>query len=106
MNGRAILFAKSQSRRLRLFGLLALLLVAAQLMFAAHAASAPDELIDHAPSSCEFCLAGAVSSDPGALVVDIAAPVVSVSSVRQPVGAEIIIAGALRAAHPRGPPLS
>jgi hypothetical protein len=105
LNGRAILFAESQSRRLRLFGLLALLLVAAQLLFAAHVASAPDDLIDHAPSSCEFCLAAAVSGDPDALVDDIAAQLVSFSSVRQPVAADIIVVVALRAANSRGPPL-
>lgn len=92
-------------RRMRLMGLLALLLAAAQLLYAAHAASSPDDLADHSPSSCEFCLAGALSNDPGSLVVDIAAPRFSVSSVRQPVAAEIIVAGALRAANPRGPPL-
>lgn len=105
MRGLVIMLGEPASRRLRLMGLLALVLVAAQLLFAAHAASAPDDLIDHAPSSCEFCLAAAVSGDPDALVDDIAPPLVSFSSVRQPVAADIIVVGALRAANPRGPPL-
>lgn len=99
------MLAMPEFRRLRLMGLLALVLVAAQLLFAAHAASGPEDLIDHAPSSCEFCLAAAVSGDPHALVGDLAPPPVSFSSVRRPVAAEIIVVGALRAANPRGPPL-
>lgn len=92
------------SARTRLWGLFAVLFVAAQVLFAAHAGAAPDDLLDHSPTSCEFCLAGAVADDPAGRSVDVAAPVEILGAVKLPVAAEIVVQGALRGAQPRGPP--
>lgn len=100
MDVRAIAQGGDEPRRVRLVALFALLFVAAQILFAAHA----DDLSDHAPQSCEYCLAAAVADDPNDLVVELAAPLVSYARARQPVAAVLIVEGALRAANPRGPP--
>lgn len=101
LRGRAATLQIADPGRLRLLGLLALLLVAAQLLFAAHA----DDLADHAPQSCEYCLSASISSDPDDLVFEIGAPALSFEFVRSLVAAERIFAAAPRAANPRGPPL-
>lgn len=101
MSGRTATLEIANPGRSRLLGLLALLLVAAQLLFAAHA----DDLADHAPQSCEYCLSASISSDPDDLVVELSAPQLSFAQVRSPVAAELVVASALRAANPRGPPL-
>lgn len=64
----------SRPSRLRLLGLLALWFVAAQLFFAAHLGVPSDPLINHTPSACEFCLAGATADDPTLLVAVLAPP--------------------------------
>lgn len=90
--------------RARLWALFAVLFVAAQLLFAAHAGASPDDLLDHSPTTCEFCLAGAVADDPAGLSVEVAAPVEILGAVTRPVAAAIVASGALRGAQPRGPP--
>ncbi|NWG92668.1 MAG: hypothetical protein HXY21_09200 [Parvularculaceae bacterium] len=90
--------------RARAWTLFAVLFVAAQLLFAAHAGAAPDDLLDHSPTSCAFCLAGAVADDPSELSVAAAAPVAILGAARRPVAAEIVASGALGGAQPRGPP--
>lgn len=89
-------------RRQRVMGLMALLFVAAQLLFAIHS----DDLAAHAPQSCEYCLAAAISDDPNDLVVEIPAPLVSFDKAQAPVAQEIVIAGALRTSNPRAPPFA
>ena len=81
-------------------GLMALLFVAAQLLFSIHS----DDLTAHAPQSCEYCLAAAISDDPNDLVVEIPAPLVSFEKAQAPVAREIIFVDAPRTSNPRAPP--
>lgn len=90
----------SDPRRVRFAAFFACLLVAAQLLFAAHA----DAFADHAPQSCEYCLAAAVAGDPNDLVVDLAPPAAVLADVARPAAIDFVVAQALRAASPRGPP--
>jgi len=81
-------------------GLMALLFVAAQLLFAIHS----DDLTAHTPQSCEYCLAAAISDDPKDLEVEIVAPAASIEAVKQAIAQKIIVSRPLDAAVPRGPP--
>jgi hypothetical protein len=101
LTGRTAALEIADPRRVVLAGLFALLLVLAQMLFAAHA----DDVADHAPQSCEYCLSASIAADPDDLIVEVSAPVKSFETVRSPVSAEIVVADALRAANPRGPPL-
>lgn len=83
-------------------GLMALLFVAAQLLFAIHS----DDLTAHAPQSCEYCLAAAIADDPNDLVVEIPAPLVSFEKAEAPVAEEIVVASALQSSAPRAPPFA
>lgn len=94
------------SRRFGLVALLVIVLAAAQLLFAAHAGAASDDISDHAKLTCEVCLSAAVSDDPQDLGVALAAPILSKWDASSPVAADIVVALALIAAHPRGPPVS
>jgi hypothetical protein len=91
-------------RRARFLALIAVLFAFAQFMFAAHAGATADELLDHAPQTCEFCLAGAVADDPHNLVFEVTAPAALFVGVASPVAGEFIVDGSFRAASPRGPP--
>lgn len=82
------------------------MLAAAQLLFAAHAGAASEDISDHATQTCEFCLAGAIAADPEDLAVRLTAPDLSFAAAARPVAAEILVAIALIAAPPRGPPLA
>lgn len=93
-------------RRRRLTGLLALVFIVAQVLFAAHAGAHPDPLFDHAAQTCEICLAGAVAGDPHDLISEYATPSAIFASVARPAGAAIVVANALLAASPRGPPVN
>ncbi len=101
MKSRAIALEVADARRVTLAAMLAFVLLLAQALFAAHA----DDLSDHAPQTCEFCLSASIAADPNDLNVELSAPVESFDTARSPVAAEVVIAGALRAANPRGPPL-
>lgn len=105
MRRQAVSIAIVEPHRFRLMAALVFLLAAAQLLFAAHAASNPDELADHTAQTCEVCLAGAISDDPHDLAVRLSAPIVSYAAVSRPVAADVVVADALIAASPRGPPL-
>lgn len=101
MGARAISNGPLNPARFRAAGLFALLFVAAQLLFAAHA----DSLYPHAPQSCEYCLAAAVSDDPNDLVTEIAGPVETVEPVRALAPEREIVARAPLVANSRAPPL-
>lgn len=90
--------------RLRLFGLLALWLVAAQLLYAAHLGRSSDPLLDHSTSTCEFCLAGATADDPTLLVAVLAPPTPVYLEIIQPADSAASIEPHRLAAQPRAPP--
>jgi len=89
-----------KSRRLMATGFLAVLFAAAQLLFAGHA----EDLFTHAPQSCEFCLAAAVSDDPNDAVVELAPPVRFVDFRETPKADDIVLARAPIAPNSRAPP--
>lgn len=86
-------------------GLVLGLFVAAQTLYALHLGEVPDALAKHAAASCEFCLAGAKSGDPGALAPVILAPEAAVEAIAPPALTRLVSVFPVRAAAPRGPPL-
>lgn len=90
--------------RARLLALVALLFVAAQLVFGAHAAAQPDYLLDHSPANCAICIAGAVSDDPALHVVGVAEPVPVLGEAATPMPRAEIATPAIFSAEPRAPP--
>lgn len=90
--------------RAQLTALLAGVFIAAQLIFAAHAAAQADDFIDHSPSSCIACLAGAASDDPTLLVFALDRPALLLADIEPPVLRAAIVAPLVRAADARAPP--
>lgn len=88
-------------RRIMAAGFLAFVFAAAQLLFAGHS----EDLFTHAPQSCEFCLAAAVSDDPDDAVVEVAPPVRSVGLRETLKADDIVFARAPIAPHSRAPPI-
>ena len=105
MRGRTATLEIADPGRLRLLGLLALLLVAAQLLFAAHAAAKSDFLLDHSPATCAVCIAGTASGDPELLVVSLAKPVAALCAAEAILAVERVLAFTVAAAPARAPPL-
>lgn len=105
VNADAPAILTAMSRRTRLIAFLSVVFLTAQLLFVAHAGSAPDYLSDHTKQTCEFCLSAAISDDPDSLAVALDPPVFTIADVASPVAADIIVRGALIAVHSRGPPV-
>ncbi len=105
MNCREQKAERGGERRFRLLAIVGLVFALAQILFAAHVGAATDDLADHTKQACEICLAGALSTDPHDLGVEVSTPVVSYAAVARPVAADIIVAKSLIAANPRGPPV-
>jgi hypothetical protein len=90
--------------RLRLLGLLAFVFIAAQLLYAAHLGAAPDPLLDHSSSTCDYCLAGAAVDDPTLLVAVLTAPTPVFLQAVLPAETAADIQPLRLAADPRAPP--
>ena len=92
-------------RRARFWGLFAFIFIVAQLLFAAHAGAGRNDLIGHAPSACEYCLAGAAFDDPSLLVAVVSPPTETFAPVETSAVAAAPTVRSIRTANPRAPPL-
>ncbi len=83
-----------------------MIFIIAQALFATHAGASPDPLQAHSAAECAWCLAGAASDDPDALVPVIEAPAMRLTMARSPFPEALLTEIAVRAASPRAPPLA
>ncbi|MCB2112592.1 MAG: hypothetical protein R3C42_06970 [Parvularculaceae bacterium] len=91
---------KAAARRVFAAGLLAFAFIAAQFLVAGHF----EDKFAHAPQTCEYCIAAAMSNDPNDAVVRIEAPYRALDTRVEPVTADIFIAAAISTPNSRAPP--
>lgn len=84
---------------------LALVVIVAQALFSAHAASGEPERANHVKVECAVCLAASIAPDPLGLHPKLSAPSLSLIAPITAIPDALLTEIAVRAASPRAPPL-